>query len=367
VTTANILDAEFNHRDGLGAFIEASGGSLWVFSIDPATGLLTPSDGRGTLVDTLGAYAGDFGNGPEWAFGGSQDAQLVYTKYAGPPDPTTARNARAIQVGGRWCPAFMDTTLPACIQIASPTGRPSPGGDLSPRMHWSPPTGTSPPPGSYWRPLDAPGYVRMIPGTEGSVGGTTRRSIDGNHKIIWGQSAADGGNVFTYDTDTNVTEQLTFISGGQFVDDAFMWPAPELSNEYVFFATVNTGSGHNLNVYRKLSGTWTIVNTITSPFIITKPYIWSPEPFTRSGHSYIFCQMSGAPGGAFVPVNTAIGVADALTAATMTVISDGTANFRQDPEYYPYGPGGTAKIWYNRYDVGGSPSQGIYFADTGIT
>ena len=51
---------------------------LWVADLDMDTGAITPTNGKGTLIDTNVAPLTSTLNGPEWAFG-ANGSMIVYT------------------------------------------------------------------------------------------------------------------------------------------------------------------------------------------------------------------------------------------------------------------------------------------------
>ena len=103
------------------------------------------------------------------------------------------------------------------------------------------------------------------------------------------------GNVdqaFYRDLDTRVVEQLTFDSGNKY--EIWMWQAPEYGNDFVFMTLVDQVE---LRVYRKIAGSdgelrWT---PIYSRRASDGNKMFSPEPFTYAGRSYIFMSQSVRP------------------------------------------------------------------------
>lgn len=165
VTSARIIDSEFDWgRDGVDcpacnggdgnsrlAFTDAFY-NLWVAHIDPLTGDFIPADGKGVLVDTMAAFATEFGNGPEWALS-QLGSQLVYTRYSlptvppTPADTQTAELAVASQSGGVWLPMALDQggkkQSPLATQDAD---------DPVPLLQYQDLAKVS----TFWRVLDAP-------------------------------------------------------------------------------------------------------------------------------------------------------------------------------------------------------------------
>lgn len=378
-TASPIVDYEFDRTDPLNPAAQriawtsqsAPGsivGNLWIGGVDTTTGLFSPADGRGLRLDTNCASATAFGNGPEWMLGGL-GTTLCYTKYVGStPGGAAARSARAWQIDGRWVAALLDQANPAIIQLGTQTT-----GDASPRIHYTSPDSSGYRSGVYWRKLDDPLSERRVPGTSTNNAGTPRRWVAGSpttHQIIY--TANDwGSQTFLYDTDTGSVEQLTFDASVK--DDAFMWQAPEYGGEYVFFvaARLSPGPGHVVQIYRKVSGTWTVVNSILSsmPF---RTWIWSPEPYVFNGASYVFAMLSAASAALAPNADTAITSAP-ITATQFFPLTDVTLpKFRSDPEWclvYNAARGRLSPaIYYNRYvqtSLGGG-SEGVWFVPTGI-
>jgi hypothetical protein len=377
VTTAAIVDYEFDWgRDGVycpscnfGAgnarltFTDQDK-NLWVGNIDYYTGEFYPPDGHGVLVDTGGAFATDFGNGPEWMFS-SNGSQIVYTKYVPgyPQSLQTVGVAIATMTNGAWSGNFMDNGL----RRLSPLGTLNIS-DTAPRLNYTDDAGAN----VYWRVWDSPATEQWVPISRQAAGGS-RRWVPGQPSIIFSSPAApdSSGNihpqVFLYDTDARTLEQLTFDPTNKW--GGFMWQAPEFDNEYVFFTVVNRTS---ISVYRKLMSPeeelkWTLINSISAP--ATLPYVWSPEPFAHNGRSFIFMQVSSssAANDMSVPTQIAMTGIDPAKQSFRMLTNDSTIRrVRMDPEYFITARG--PFIYYNRYvpstDTRKAINDGVWRVDT---
>jgi len=205
------------------------------------------------------------------------------------------------------------------------------------------------------------------------TGGGSRRWVPGTRKVIFSGSAAPDENnvvyqqVFTYDTDADQLEQLTFDPVTKW--GAFMWRAPEFNNEYVFF----TISGRtSLSVYRYLPDgngikRWIVVNSIAMPEKL--PYAWSPEPFVHNGRSYIFFQISSSSQANDMSIPTQLamtGIDPARPSFRMLTNDSNVRRVRMDPEYFITAQG--PFVYYNRYipktDTHGVINDGVWRVDT---
>lgn len=374
VTTAAIPDYEFdwgrkgvncpscNGGNGNARFVFSDDSyRMWLGYVDYQTGAFYPADGHGVLLDTDVAKTTDFGNGPEWMSSAS-GSQVLYTKYlAGraprngrDPNPAFAGIGLATMVNGSWSAGF----FPNGMGRASPAGTLDPT-DITPLINYV----ASDKSGTYWRSMAQPDVENVMAITDVS-NGNSRRWVDGTHKVIFtGRS-----QVYLYDVDTNVLEQLTFDANPK--TGAFMWRAPEFNNEYVFFCMA--GQRKQMLVYRKLAGAdgiarWTVVKTINSPTQL--PYFWSPEPFVHNGHSYIFTEVSSSADftDLGVPTQLALTGIDPLKANFRMLTNDNTKyRVRIDPEYYITAQG--PFIYYNRlvpeHDGIPAANDGVWRVDT---
>jgi len=339
-------------------------GNLWLGYVDFQTGAFYPQDGHGVLLDTGAAPANDYGNGPEWMFstGGSQ---IVYTKYV-PNRPHSAQTAGigvASMVNGAWSAGY----------IANPLNRQSPAAtldltDADPRINYQD-TSTG---RLYWRAMSDPGTEHLLPIGSQTQGGS-RRWVSGTHKVIYAGAAPPDSTgtsyvqMYLYDTDTGAKEQLTFDPTAKM--GGFMWRAPEYNNEYVFFTVADRTK---VVVYRKLPGPdgvprWTIVKSQDTPSQL--PYVWSPEPFTHNGRSYIFFQLSSSPKfrDYSIPTQIAMTGIDPLRQDFRMLTNDSVnRRLRLDPEYFITAQG--PYIYYLRFKLETSTtpaiSDGIWRVDT---
>jgi hypothetical protein len=378
VTTAPIPDNEYdsarngifcktcNFGDGNARFVYADAdNNLWLAHVDYQTGDFIPPNGHGLLIDTNVAAATDYGNGPEWIDSAAGSA-FVYTKYLDglPHNDQTAVVGIARMVNGAWT-----TTL-----LTDQTGRVSPDGTKNPGdpdvyINYV----TAPKGGWYWRKLSEIGVEHPLPLTD-LTDGNARRWVPGTHSIIFqGHVKTDPlkvDQIFLYDIDTGVLEQLTFNPGGSV--GVFMWRAPEFNNELVFFTMARFRQ--QILVYRKLPGAdkvmrWTIIKTIQS--FPALPYFFSPEPFTHNGRSYIFMEVSSSDQffNLTIPNQLAISGINPLIQDFRLLTNDTTVfRLRLDPEYFI-----TAKgpfIYYNRLvpetDTHPAINDGLWRVDTGL-
>jgi len=279
---------------------------LWVNGVDHTTGLFTPFSGEGTLVDTTAFFWSDWGNGPEWAFStpvSGQDvvSQLVYTRFI-PGDPPTADYAGAALAapqsattwGYRFFPGAIggndnNTVLPEASQCNTDTEAIAVFQDQDftpPKMYTEPVTpviGTRPtltPFGAYANGIGE----RWVPCThwltfQGNV------TIDGNELQ----------QVFWYDADTQVVQQLTFDPTTK--QRALMFKAPEFQDQYVLMALA---ADDRIQIYLQ-NGTnpngspiFNLINTIYSPDP-SEPFMFDPKAFvhcTPTCQTYIVMGLS---------------------------------------------------------------------------
>lgn len=367
VSTVDFGDTEFDWgRDGINCptcnFGEGNArfnwtdqnGNLWLGHLNPATGAFTPPAGQNELVDTSAFYWSAFGNGPEWAFStqhGQVISQLVYTRYV-PGTAATPANAGvafATPVQGGWSPTFfpwafgpnaqgqpINTVLPEASQCNTDPVSLTLYKDLSK------------PKQMFWEDTSiAPGTVPVLAPIGNYANGIAERWVPCTHQFVFigqaGANAIGGGynQLFWYDTDTEVAEQLTTDSNNH--DNGFMFKAPEFHDTYVFYSISNNLS---IDVYKQ-TGTFangapqfTLINQITSPDP-QEPYISSTEPFincTPSCQTYIFMTLSSVahspsastPNGlAVTTINPAQPMFKILVAAQSTPLKQ-----RGDPEYF---------------------------------
>jgi len=338
--------------------------NLWLGYVHPDTGLFEPSDGRAVLLDTLSAFATDFGNGPEWMF--STDSKVVYTKYFPGREQSTFSASVALaeqDASGTWTAAI----------IAGGVQRQSPSGTLdlddpNPRINYQDFAKAN----VFWKDYEhLADEEHLIPISE-QTGGGSRRWVPGTHSVIFSGSAPTDEQgytyqqVFLYDTDTDVLEQLTFDPTTKW--GAFMWRAPEFDNDDVFFTIADRTT---IKIYRRITtddgSPWTEINSIDTP--ATLPYAWSPEPFVYNGRSYIFMQVSSDPRASDMSIPTQLaltGIEPGTPSFRMLTNDSSTRRVRMDPEYFVTTEG--AFIYYNRYvpstDTRPVRNDGVWRIDT---
>ena len=380
VTAARIIDYEFDWgRDGVDcpacnggdgnsrlAFTDAFY-NLWVAHVDALTGDFVPADGKGILVDTMAAFATDFGNGPEWGLS-QLGSQLVYTKYSvatvppTPADPQTAELAVASQSGGVWVPSVLDHGDKKQSPLATQDA-----GDAIPLLQYQDVAKVN----TYWRWLDAPLSQTKVPVKGYNAG--SRRWVPGTHKMILsarglqGTMASGFRSVFLYDTETGALDQITNEAANN--QGAMMWRAPEYGGDFVFFTVRD---GQQLVIYRQVSNAdgssnWVAISTVSMP--AATPYVWSPEYFVHNGRSYIFFQMNPTSDSSDMTQPSRIGMVGILPEnAALVDLTPANApdRVRMDPEYFITAQG--PLIYYNRYkpqtDTKPFIGEGVWRVDT---
>jgi hypothetical protein len=110
-----IRDPEIDSDSGQIVWQQFDGSEVWVADLDPSTGALVPSDGRGTLVATTVAPMSDSANGPEWMQGPSGPEVVVPLRGG--------RVVRGVDVGGSWVGTLVDFGTP----VVQPFGTTVPG------------------------------------------------------------------------------------------------------------------------------------------------------------------------------------------------------------------------------------------------
>jgi hypothetical protein len=376
----DLIDYEFSQSRGLIAWNDCCG-SLWIATVDKATGKFAPADGKGVLVDPDSMTFQDAQktkNGPEWVSRLGGDV-LVYTKYSGRhtdgnsrigyADPLTANSSCAyISSDGYWCARNLGPELVRKAPYGSKLD-----GDGAPRISY-----VDNRENHYWRELLNPATEQLIPDFPASnypirLTACADPSVTGARSVVYPVTINNVQQAVMRDFDTGVVTQLTFDAGTKY--EVWMWCAPEYGNELMFFTLVDQVE---LRVYRNLpvgpGGTkqWTPVFSQIAP---TGNEIYSPEPFVYNGKSFVFMAQTVKPN----QFRSEIWIANIDAAAPIFKRITPTSPLvtRTDPEVFitdngPY-------IYYNALQPTTKPngqpkacrdpscSLGVWFADPGLT
>lgn len=359
---AELIDYEFSQSRAQIAWNDTLG-NLWVADVDRASGRFVPADGRGVVVDPDSMTFQDAQktkNGPEWVPTARGDV-LVHTKYAGRHTDGNSRIGLAWDDGsGVWTSSILSGAV-----RKAPYGS-SVAGDPAPRISYVDNREVH-----YWAELFVPGSERRIedfPDSHYPVRhvACSRPDVAGARGIVYPVTVDGVDQVFYRDFDRNTSQQLTFDAGQKY--EVWMWCAPEYGDELVFFTLVDQTE---LRVYRQLGGVWTAVFRQAAP---RGNKIYSPEPFTWNGKSYIFMSQTVRPN----KFRSEVWVSniDATAPVFKRITPTEPLRTRTDPEVFITDAG--PRIYFNRlvpdlsdggrYKPCRRPdcSDGVWFADPGL-
>jgi hypothetical protein len=238
-------------------------GNLWLASVDPLTGDIVPSSGKGQLLDT-GLYPFIIsGNGPEWSYGKGK-ANIVYTVNNGGKPLLRAARANS---SGVWGPVGLSSAGSRSGALGSPVSNSGP-----PMIAYKVtlPSGHSV---AGWRSLYNASSELMS--TASRRGG---RFVDGGPGLVTMSQFNAVPQIAWIDTQTKAVTQLTFDPGEKV--SPFMWWAPELA-EYLVLTVVDS---RILAIYREIGGQWQRYLSLTIPSRFE--FLTSPEVLVVNGVSY---------------------------------------------------------------------------------
>ena len=274
----DLIDLEFSASRSQFVWTDSMG-PMWLGNVDP-TGAFNPVNGKGVLVDLDAMKTADLYtiyNGPEWISTADGD-QIVYTKYL-PKRLHLVKNARLAVArensDGTWTPRFLGPNVPRNAPYASDDIS-----DPTPRITYIDTSRNH-----YWREInDADTEVLLpLPPSLKSV-----RFVKGRRAVVFSTPIGGISQVFHYDLDTRVLEQMTFDAGDKDLQTIpWMWPSPEHDNDHVFMTVVGNTE---LRIYRYDDGEaggaigWAPIRTVS---VDPGTKIASPEPFVHNDRSYI--------------------------------------------------------------------------------
>ena len=287
-------DPEFDSRTNQMVWQDALG-DLWVADIDPATGDISPLDGKGTLVDSGLASIVGVGNGPEWTYG-VQDAHIAYTRLIN--GTTRAIGIASMDGAGGWTTRILNDGF----NRWRPEGT-SPSNTSAARIAYIKGSGA----GNQiaWRNIvDSTSETVATSGVDGA------RFVAGSSFLVSTAKVATVSQLQIIHEVTGQVTQITFGANHKYNPATFI--APEFNEPMITTMQNKTA----VAVWRNVAGVWEKHHTINLP--TSKGYVSSPEPFTYGGKSYV-----------------AVVAADAL----------GVGNF-------PFQPAGDTEIWIAGIDPG---------------
>jgi hypothetical protein len=225
----------------------------------------------------------------------------------------------------------------------------------------------------------APGTVPNATPIGDSANGIGERWVACTHQILFQGNAAPDSNghvyqqVFWYNIDTNVTQQLTTSAHAKHA--GFMFKAPEFNNNFVFFTVSDR---LEIDIYQQTGTTaagapkFAVVNQIRSPDA-SEPYINSTEPFINCSptcKTYIFMTLSStadSQNGDTVPNGLAVTNIDPAHPKFKILVPAAAKPTRQrlDPEYFITAKG--PYLYYQRIITATSKhrakNEGEYYLD----
>ena len=239
---------------------------LWVGDVDPVSGALVPTNGRGRQVDSGLASVAQVGNTPRYTYGGDQDS-IVYTKSVG----GEFQLAKALETApDTWQITLLSDGLDRWKANGTPEETTGPAMIVYNREEA--------PSGNVvvsWRELDDPAseHTANVIAQGGRFLGTEP------YLLVLDQDDNNVVQVYLVAFDTGEPEQITF--GDRDKENAFIWWAPEYQ-EYIFTVMVEFSE---LAFYRRIDGVWTNFNQFVIPN--GKPFLSSPEAFVLNGRSFV--------------------------------------------------------------------------------
>jgi hypothetical protein len=372
-------NARFNWTDRLN--------HLWVGHIDPTTGAFTPPAGQNELVDSSAFFWIQWGNGPEWAFStqnGTVDSQLVYTRFSPgkPAKAAYAGAALATMINGVWKAAFLPGAAPTS-NSANNTVLPEASQCITDPISNTLYKNLATPQEMFTEPVSsAPGTAPTLTPFGAYANGIGERWVPCTHQLTFQGAAPPDAHghvyqqVFWYDTDTQVVQQLTFEPSGK--QRAYMFQAPELNDNYVLV----TVAAHNAVVVYEQTGTnpngspiFTQNRSIASPEA-SEPYIDDPKPFincTPTCQTYLVfavSKTSDSQNGTTIPNGLAVVGINPVAPFSNLLVSglQLPPQQRLDPKFFittsgPY-------VYYDLITVQSSISKyfnnGTYYIDMGL-
>jgi hypothetical protein len=281
---------------------------LWVGSIDPVSGALNPTDGKGTQVDTGVAPIGQVGNTPRYSHGldasGNDESAIVYTKTASNGGNSTLRLAKAVEDGPNdW------TVIPLTGWNRWKANGTTEGNTGRARIVYN--LGQNCVPAPPQCAAVAPAW-RIIDDTEEHIGtgyiGAGGRFLGSEPALVLLRRVSGVAQAFEVGVDGVVHGQIT--NGAHNKANPFPWFAPEANvNNYALVVMVDTDDGTalkftRLKFYNRTGQGWDSYYTIDvsspkfRPSGIAHNYFSSPEAFVVDGISYVavaICAQLGGP------------------------------------------------------------------------
>ena len=358
--------------------------NLWVSYIDWTTGMFVPVSGQQTRVDNTAAFWEDWGNGPEWGFStpsGSQYpiSQLVYTRYE-PGEPSTysyAGAAIATSTNGVWNVSY----FPGAISPGNNTILPAVSQCNTDPVALAIFVNLDAIPQSFIEPVStAPGTTPMLTSFGGFSNEIGERWVPCTHWLTFQGNVTIGTNtlqqVFWYDIDTQVVQQLTFDPSTK--QRALMFKAPEFLGQQYQYMLMTLAGDDRIQIYQQNgvgangAPTFQLFNTIYSPDR-AQPYMFDPKAFIHCNptcHTYVVMGMTQTVNAQFTETKpNGLGLTNVDPANPMFKVLIPSASLpltqRLDPEYfitangpYVYYASLLAHTQTQPYKV-----QGFYFID----
>ena len=251
--------------------------NLWVADLDVDTVALTPTNGKGTLLDTNLAPLTSTLNGPEWAFGVA-GSWIVYTNQS-----TYGYNIGAARQNksGEWIVGNLKTSL----LRSAPLGTPNTNTDTAAKTTYYRYNRQNSDHYLAWRNVNDP----TTEGVFADKTATSARWVENLPLLVFPAMRDGFKQVILYDTENLQPTQLTFDPTDKYLP--FIWMAPEYGELLMMVMIDKTDIG----IYHQVGSAWDLIYQYKLP--TTKPFMHSPEPFVYNGQSYIMVVAADQLGG----------------------------------------------------------------------
>ncbi len=263
------LDPEFWPEQKMMVWQEYERGTVWLASINEATGGLFPASGQGRKLGAAAPMENTF-NGPEFGF--STAGPAVY--FTG-RDRNGVLQAFRTRLGGRPARAQQLSFGPIPLYGMLPS---QDAADALVRLQ-------------YWRGVDSiywahedDVFSETLVQHIDSVSFQGPRWIPGEYALLTTLLIDDVIQIARADILSGTIAPLTRDSDDK--SDAFFYDAPEFGGERVMMCLVN---GEAIGVYRDVGGSWTRVLTTSIPgdfpraLYSAEPFVWKDQSWTCTG------------------------------------------------------------------------------------